>query len=87
MTTKPRAYDPRSAEPVLFYVGPAVAGIPDTDLSASDLARFAFLRADERPDSPLDIRDKDIAALCDELVATGSYSKEPATPATPEDPS
>ena len=81
MTAKPRPYDPRSAAPVLFYVGPALGDIPDTDLSANQLARIAFVR------SGTPATDKDIAALVDALAATGSYSKEPATPATPEDPS
>jgi hypothetical protein len=75
MTNKTRAYDIRSAEPVLFYVGPPVADIPDTDLSANALGRIAFIRGGT---------DKDIAALVDALAATGSYSKEPATPATEE---
>jgi hypothetical protein len=81
MTAKPPTHDPRSAAPVLFYVGPAVPEIPDTDLSANQLARIAFVRSGRHATS------KDIAALADALAATGSYSKEPATPATPEDPS
>ena len=77
-------YDTSSAEPVLFFTGPGLADIPDTDLSANQLARIAWLRAEKRPNSPLDIPEKALTALADELVASGSYALKPATPAKPE---
>ncbi len=79
-----KAFDPRSADPVLFYVGPPVEGIPDTDLSANHLARIAWAKLGDRPDSPLDVKDKDIERLANELIASGSYDTKPATPAKPE---
>ena len=74
-----REYDVRSAQPVLFYVGGSpIAGTPATDLSASTLARIAWVRlGPDRPSYPHDVTDKDIAAISDELLATGKYSKEP----------
>lgn len=77
-------FDPRSAAPTLFHVGGLIPGVPDRDLSGSDLARLAFLRCDResRPSLPTDIPNADIAALADELVASGIYT--PVIPA-PED--
>lgn len=77
-------YDTSSPEPVLFITGPGIADVPDTDLSANQLARIAWTRlpSDERPDSPAEV---DIAPLVADLVKSGSYSKkEPAAPAEPE---
>lgn len=71
--------DPRSADPVLFATGDG------PDLSANNLARLAWIGSDPRPDSPLDIPDTDLDALADELVASGSYTRKPATPAKPEE--
>lgn len=63
-------FDVRSAKPVLSYVGPSVvSGIPARDLSANDLARFAWIRRRG------DVDDKAIAAIRDELVATGQYTE------------
>lgn len=80
-------FDTSSAEPVLFLTGPGLNGVPDTDLSANQLARIAWTRLDpdKRPNLPGDLDEKAIGALADELVKTGSYSKkEPADPAKPE---
>lgn len=71
-------YDPTSAEPVLFLVGPPLPNIPDTDLSANQLARIAWNR------------DTDLEDIAEWLLGSGSYSlkpkkKEPVTPAKPEE--
>jgi formylmethanofuran dehydrogenase subunit B len=70
----PRAFDPRSAEPALIYVGPPVSGVPDRDLSVADLARLAFVALDVRPFTTADVPDAAIAALIDRLTASGAYT-------------
>jgi len=68
-------FDPRSAAPTLFYRGPAVvSGVPARDLSDADLARLAFVAAEVRPATVLDVPAKDIAAIRDRLVESGIYS-------------
>lgn len=75
--------DVSSAEPVLFYTGPGIVrDAPADDLSGNALARLAWLRAKKRPATPADIDQAALAALRDELVATGNYAtSRPATPA------
>jgi len=81
--TKEDEFDVRSAEPVLYYAGPGfVTGVPADDLSGSALARVAWMRLrTKRPDSPTDMSQAAIAALRDELLATGKYASKPADPA------
>jgi hypothetical protein len=77
-----RAYDPRSAAPVLRYMGGSVEGVPARDLSDADLARAAWARSAERPASPLDVPAEEALALAAALVASGAYQpSEPAAPA------
>lgn len=76
-------YDVSSAEPVLFHVSGEAFGIPAADLSANVLARIAWIRlGPDRPSSPADVPQRAIAAVRDELVATGKYALKPVTPAT-----
>lgn len=76
---KPPEFDTRSAEPVLFYVGPGFAqGVPAADLSANALARIAWIRSGpERKGYPADVPQSAIAAIRDELIATGKYQSKP----------
>lgn len=81
-------FDVTSAEPIVFYTGPGLGGdVPAADLSANALARIAWIRGGQKG-SPADVNDTAIAALRDELTATGNYAaKPPASPATTEEPS
>lgn len=76
MATAKSAFDPRSAAPTLLHLEGVVEGVPDRDLSDNDLATIAFARRarEDRPDYPHDLPDAAIAALRDELLATGRYS-------------
>jgi len=79
MATKKEAeFDIRSAEPVVFFVGPGIVpDAPAADLSANALARLAWVRAgSKRPASPDHVSQEAIAAIRDELTATGKYSTE-----------
>jgi hypothetical protein len=78
MTSKPKdELDPRSGAPVLYYVGPGiVADVPADDLSAHRLARIAWIRAGAPQPRPVD-KPSAIAALRDELIATGNYQEKP----------
>lgn len=69
------AFDVKSAAPVLFYVGPGFTeGVPADDLSANALARLAWIRqGPSRPSSPAAMSQAAIAAIRDELIATGKY--------------
>lgn len=73
------AFDVKSAAPVLFYVGPGFTeGVPADDLSANALARLAWIRqGPSRPDRPDDVPQAAIAAIRDELIATGKYQMKP----------
>lgn len=77
--TKPKdAFDPRSAEPVLYYVGPGVDDqAPATDLSANHLARIAWVRGGQHK-TPSDVSQAAITAIRDELIATGNWQETPS---------
>lgn len=85
----PVEIDPAGEDTVVTYVGPAVvAGIPARDLHGNDLARALYVRAHRATD--WDKRDADgngpalpkpatqaqLAALVDELVESGAYSRD-----------
>jgi hypothetical protein len=76
--TKPKdEFNPQSGETVLFYVGPGiVSDVPAADLSAHRLARIAWVRAGAPLPRPAD-KPSAIAALRDELIATGNYQEKP----------
>lgn len=77
MTTKEPEFD-RSGKPVLFHVKGIFAGVPDTDLSTLQLARIAWINAGPgRPSRPEDVKPSAIAALRDELIASGKYAAKP----------
>lgn len=89
----PGEVDVRSADPLLFYTGdgdgrPFVTGVPARDLSGNDLARVAWVRSDRSEENPVrlaspdDVDQETLAALRDELIATGIYTTTaPAAPA------
>lgn len=74
MSTSKRAFDPTSAAPTLFYVGPGyLLDVPARDLSDNDLARIAFERASKRPDLHADMPDAALTAVREDLLASGHY--------------
>lgn len=87
--TGSRIVDAIAANPpsvTLKFVGPAIDGVPATDLERADIARIAFVRRSPelRPFETADIPEDEVSAVADELAKTGSYSL-PGTPASPED--
>lgn len=75
----PVAIDPRGEDVVLFYTGPGIArDIPGRDLHGGDLARAAYVRAFralEGASRPEPATADELAALVDELLESGNYSR------------
>ena len=85
------AIDPRSDVILLTYSGgPLGLGVPARDLHGGDLARIARVRAlSASGGAPVDpATDAQLAALLDELVASGSFALvapiAPIAPIAPE---